>query len=533
MSGPSGFDHESFIAGLTRGPGVYQFHDRAGKVMYIGKAANLRNRVRSYFRGTASNARMLAMLNRVAGIEVTLTRNETEALLLEQSLIKKLRPPFNIQLRDDKSYPYIELSDHPDYPRLSFYRGSRRGKGRYFGPYPSAHSTRDTLSVLQKVFQVRQCEDSFFSNRSRPCLQYQLERCTAPCTGLVSKQDYAAQTRYSELFLRGKSDELFGALNQDMERAAERERFEQAAVIRDRIGALRRIQARQFVMGQGGDIDVVTAVLEQPYACVHVVHVRAGRVIDSRSHFPKFRLAQSPADVVAAFIAQRYLSDGEAALVPEELIVPQLPEDAARIEAALSHVAERKVRLACRVRGQRAKWLELANVNAQHALASLLGSKRNIRNRLLDLQKALRMDKTPARLECFDVSHTSGKETVAASVAFDENGPAKQDYRHFNIQLENAGDDYAAMEQVLQRRFARLLAGQGRLPDLVLIDGGTGQLERADRVLHELGLATLPLLAIAKGISRRAGQETLFYRFGEASREVALDSVSPCLFIHI
>ena len=531
MATKNAFDHENCIAGLTRRPGVYQMQDGAGKVIYIGKAANLRNRVRSYFRGSALNARSLAMLNKVAGIEVTVTDSETEALLLEQSLIKRHRPTYNIQLRDDKSYPYILLTEHQDFPRLAFYRGSRRGKGVFYGPYPSAHSTRDSLNVLQKVFQVRQCEDSYYSNRSRPCLQHQIKRCTAPCVGLVSQEEYAEQVRYSKLFLEGKSDRLFTELAKDMEAAAAREQFEKAAVIRDRIAALRRIQDKQVVANKGGNSDIIAAELDQPYACVHVIHVRAGRIIDSKSHFPQFRLAQDATDIVAAFISQVYLSGGKANLMPSEVIVPELPKEAEKIEAALSYVAERKVKLAARVRSHRARWLEMAGANARQSLETLLASRQNIRRRLLFLQRALKLEKVPARLECYDISHTAGRETVASAVVFDENGPAKSDYRRFNIKAVTAGDDYAAMEQALKRRFTRLLAGEGKMPDLALIDGGEGQLGRAAKAFEELGVENIPLLAIAKGVSRRPGQETLILRHGGKSRELSLDSISPALHL--
>lgn len=531
MATKNAFDHESYIAGLTRRPGVYQMQDGAGKVIYIGKAANLRNRVRSYFRGSALNARSLAMMNKVAGIEVTVTDSETEALLLEQSLIKQHRPTYNIQLRDDKSYPYILLTEHQDFPRLSFYRGSRRGKGVFYGPYPSAHSTRDSLNVLQKVFQVRQCEDSYYSNRSRPCLQHQIKRCTAPCVGLVSQEEYAEQVRYSKLFLEGKSDRLFTELAKDMEAAAAREQFEKAAVVRDRIAALRRIQDKQVVANKGGNSDIIAAELDQPYACVHVIHVRAGRIIDSKSHFPQFRLAQDATDVVAAFISQVYLSGGKASLMPSEVIVPELPEEAEKIEAALSFVAERKVKLAARVRSHRARWLEMAGANARQSLETLLASRQNIRRRLLFLQRALKLEKVPARLECYDISHTAGRETVASAVVFDENGPAKSDYRRFNIKAVTAGDDYAAMEQALKRRFSRLLADEGKMPDLALIDGGEGQLGRAAKVFEELEVENVPLLAIAKGVSRRPGQETLILRHGGKTRKLSLDSISPALHL--
>jgi excinuclease ABC subunit C len=528
---PTPFDHKEFLATLTTKPGVYRMLDSAGEVLYAGKARNLKNRVGSYFRASGLAAKTLAMVEKIASMEVTVTNSETEALLLEQSLIKAHRPPYNIQMRDDKSYPYILLTDHDTYPRWAFYRGSRKRKGRYFGPYPSAHATRETLQILQKVFSVRQCEDSYFRNRSRPCLQYQIERCTGPCVNLISPEDYARDVHYSTLFLQGKSDVLRKELTANMEKAAAAENFEKAAIIRDQLIDLRRIQEQQYVANQGNDADILAAELQQPYVCIHAIYVRAGRIIGSKSFFPRFRLADSPAEVLSAFISQTYLSDDKSANVPEEIIVPMVLEDGPELQDALSYVAERKIKLAMRVRGHRAQWLQLAMTNAKESIQGHISNKKNIHKRFSALQEALKLDSMPARIECFDISHTGGEGTVGACVVFDENGPVKAGYRRFNIKDITPGDDYAAMEQVLDRRFTRLAKGEAKIPDILLIDGGKGQLAQAHKILEKFQLPGVMLLGIAKGISRRAGQETLFLRIEDRYREIALVTESPALHL--
>ncbi len=528
---PTPFDHKEFLATLTTKPGVYRMLDVEGEVLYVGKARNLKNRVGSYFRASGLAAKTLAMVEKIASMEVTVTNSETEALLLEQSLIKAHRPPYNIQMRDDKSYPYILLTDHDTYPRLAFYRGSRKRKGRYFGPYPSAHATRETLQILQKVFRVRQCEDSYFRNRSRPCLQYQIERCTGPCVNLIAPEDYARDVHYSTLFLQGKSDVLRKELTANMEKAAAAENFEKAAIIRDQLIDLRRIQEQQYVANQGNDADILAAELQQPYVCIHAIYVRAGRIIGSKSFFPRFRLADSPAEVLSAFISQTYLSDDKSANVPEEIIVPMVLEDGPELQDALSYVAERKIKLAMRVRGHRAQWLQLAMTNAKESIQGHISNKQNIQKRFSTLQEALKLDSMPARIECFDISHTGGEGTVGACVVFDENGPVKADYRRFNIKDITPGDDYAAMEQVLDRRFTRLAKGEAKIPDILLIDGGKGQLTQAHKILEKFQLPGVMLLGIAKGISRRAGQETLFLRIEDRYREIALVTESPALHL--
>lgn len=525
------FDHKSFLANLTSRPGVYQMFDSQGEVLYVGKARHLRSRVSSYFRASGLTSKTLAMVNKIHDIRVTVTRGEIEALLLEQNLIKSLRPPYNIQLRDDKSYPYILLSEDSEYPRLSFYRGSRRRKGRFFGPYPSANATREALQLLQKVFRVRQCNDSYFNNRSRPCLQYQIDRCTGPCVNLISPEQYAQDVEYSVMFLQGKSGALTRKLTSRMEQAAEKQEFEKAATVRDQISDLRRIQEQQYVSNQGGDADVLAAAISGSNFVVHVIYVRNGRIIGSKGFFPRFRLASEPGELLSAFIAQVYLADDKAANIPPELIVSEPLRDSAQLQTALSFIADKKIRLGERVRGHRAKWLELARTNAQETLQSKLASKQSMVNRFTNLQTNLSLEFTPGRIECFDISHTGGEGTVGSCVVFDQNGPVKSDYRRFNVASITPGDDYAAMEQVLDRRFTRLSKGEGKIPTVLLIDGGKGQLTQAKEILEKHQLPEIVLVGIAKGISRRAGQETVFLSSEIGYREIAMKSDSPGLHL--
>ena len=525
------FDHKSFLANLTSRPGVYQMIDHEGEVLYVGKARHLKSRVSSYFRASGLTSKTLAMVNKIHDIRVTVTRGETEALLLEQNLIKSLKPPYNIQLRDDKSYPYILLSEDSEYPRLSFYRGSRRRKGRFFGPYPSANATRETLQLLQKVFRVRQCNDSYFKNRSRPCLQYQIDRCTGPCVNLISPEQYAQDVEYSVMFLQGKSSALTKKLTSSMEQAAEKMEFEKAATVRDQISDLRRIQEQQYVSNQGGDADVLAAAISGSNFVVHVIYVRNGRIIGSKGFFPRLRLASEPGEVLSAFIAQVYLADDKAANIPPELIVSEPLSDSEQLQTALSFVADKKIRLGERVRGHRAKWLELARTNAQETLQSKLASKQSMLNRFTSLQANLSLEFTPERIECFDISHTGGEGTVGSCVVFDQGGPVKSDYRRFNVAGITPGDDYAAMEQVLDRRFTRLSKGEGKIPGVLLIDGGKGQLTQAKEILEKHQLPEIVLVGIAKGISRRAGQETLFLSSENGYREIAMKTDSPGLHL--
>ena len=516
------FDHMQFLKSLTRRPGVYQMLGKTGEVIYVGKARNLKNRVGSYFRASGLTSKTMAMVNKIHDIGITVTGSETEALLLEQNLIKAHRPPYNIQLRDDKSYPYILITEKDKYPRLSFYRGTRRRGGRFFGPYPSANATRETLQILQKVFRVRQCNDSYFKNRSRPCLQYQIDRCTGPCVGLISPEDYARDVQYSTMFLQGKSDALTRELRLSMEIAADAQEFERAAQIRDQIMDLRRIQEAQYVATQGGDADILAAAMKSTTICVQAIYVRNGRIIGSKSYFPRFRLASTPEEVLGAFIAQVYLGDDKAANIPAEIIVPSPLSEVEELEKALTYVAARKIKLSQRVRGHRAKWVELATTNASESLQGRLSSKQTMVNRFIDLQEKLKLESLPERIECFDISHTGGEGTVGSCVVFDQNGALKADYRRYNIKGITGGDDYAAMEQVLDRRFTRLSKGEGKVPDILLIDGGKGQLTQAKETLEKFQLPEIMLLGIAKGISRRAGQETLFLSTESGYLEIAM-----------
>jgi len=486
-------------------PGVYRMIDAGGKVLYVGKAKDLKRRVASYFTRSL-NRRLQVMVSQIADIEVTVTRTEGEALLLENNLIKSLRPRFNVLLRDDKSYPYIRLTLEDEFPRLAFYRGSTKGTDRFFGPYPSAWAVRETLQLLQKLFPVRQCEDGFFRNRSRPCLQYQIKRCSGPCVGLVRREDYADDVRHTIQFLEGRTDQVIGELAGRMEQAAADLEFERAAVLRDQIATLRRIQQRQYVSGEGGDLDIVACTQGGGLACVQVFFIRGGRNLGNKTFFPEVPEDTDEAGVLAAFLAQFY---GDKH-IPPEIIVSAEPEDRALLESAFSEQMGRKVAIKPRVRADRARWLEAARGNAQFALQSRLGSQAGYAQRLENLREALELEEQPTRMECFDVSHTRGERAVASCVVFDGEGARKSDYRRFNIEGVVPGDDYAAMHQALTRRYARVKQGEHPCPDVLFIDGGRGQLTRVEDALQELAVSGITLVAVSKGPERRPGTEQLW-----------------------
>ncbi len=523
--GKAGFDPASFLKTLTTKPGVYRMLDDKGAVIYVGKAANLKNRVASYFRATGLSPKTRALVAHIQGIDVTVTHSEGEALLLENNLIKELKPRYNILLRDDKSYPYIYLSEHEDFPRLGFYRGARREKGRFFGPYPSAGAVRDSLNLLQKIFPVRQCEDSFYRNRSRPCLQYQIKRCTGPCVGLVGKETYQQDVRHAVMFLEGKNHEVINELAARMEAAATRLDFERAAHLRDQIVSLRRVQEKQYVSGEGGDLDVVASAVHNGAGCVQVFYIRGGRSLGNKTFFPRHSGDADAAEILAAFLPQYYL-DRET---PSEILISHELEDATLLEHVLGQQAGRKVTIAHRVRGERARWLAMAATNAQHALAQYMAAKVDMRQRYEALQEALDLDSLPQRLECFDISHTMGELPVASCVVFDGNGPLKSDYRRFNIENITPGDDYAAMHQALTRRYTRIKAGEGKLPDILFIDGGKGQVSAVAQALEELQVSGVTLVGVAKGPARKPGLETLFLFGSEAP--IILPADSPALHL--
>ncbi|WP_231757273.1 excinuclease ABC subunit UvrC [Microbulbifer elongatus] len=521
------FDSKRFLSTVTRKPGVYQMFDSQGKVLYVGKAKNLRNRLGSYFRATGLTAKTMALVEKISDIEVTVTRSETEALVLEQSLIKSQRPPYNVMLKDDKGYPYIFLSSKDTFPRIAFHRGSKRKKGDYFGPFPNASSVRDSLNFLQKTFRLRSCEDSVFANRSRPCLQYQIERCTAPCVDYISPEDYRADVRHAQMFLAGKSDTIIRELAESMEQASVALEFEKAARLRDQIVALRRLQSDQIAESAGGDVDVLGAATSGGLCCVHVLFIRQGRILGSRSYYPSEKLGLASSELLSAFIPQFYL--GANREIPRQILMSELLDDGEALQQALSQQSGKDVHLVHRLRGNRASWVEMAQQAASQNLQSRTASQQKLLDRFENLQDVLRLGEMPERLECFDISHSSGEATVASCVVFDTGGPVKSDYRRFNIEGITAGDDYAAMGQALQRRYARLSKGEGRFPNILLIDGGKGQVRQAVDTLNELGVTGVQIIGVAKGTTRKAGFETL--HVVSQNRELVLESDSPALHL--
>ncbi len=517
------FDHKGFLRTLTTRPGVYRMLDGEGQVLYVGKARDLKRRVGSYF-SRSLNGRLQLMVSQVRDIQVTVTHTEAEALILENTLIKTLKPRYNILLRDDKSYPYIHLSDHP-FPQLSFHRGSTRGPGRFFGPYPSAGAVRETLRLMQKLFPIRQCDDGFYRNRSRPCLQYQIKRCTAPCVGLVDEEAYARDVRDAVLFLEGRADRIVDGLVRRMERAAEALAFEEAARYRDQVAALRRIQERQYVSGERGDLDIVACAVEGGTACVQLFYIRHGRNLGNKVFFPRMPAEEGAERVLTAFLSQYYIGKQ----IPAEIVVSDPVEGTELLEQVLGEASGRGVQIRHRVRAHRARWLEMARQNARLALEGRLASRAGMQERLLALQEALALDEAPARMECFDISHTGGELTVASCVVFGTEGPLKSDYRRFNIDGITPGDDYAALEQALARRYSRIQSGEGSLPDILFIDGGRGQLGAVAGVLEELSVQGVTLVGVAKGSDRKPGLEQLFL-FGHDT-PIILPANSPALHL--
>ena len=521
------FDSSAFLATCSGRPGVYRMFDASGNLLYVGKAKNLKKRLASYFRKTGLATKTMALVSKIAQVETTITGNETEALLLEQTLIKEWRPPYNILLRDDKSYPYVFLSDG-DYPRLDIHRGAKNRKGRYFGPYPSAGAIRESLALLQKTFLVRQCEDSYYRNRTRPCLQYQIKRCKGPCVGLVEPAEYAEDVRHSVMFLEGRSNALNAELSANMQQASAALDFEKAAELRDQMALLRRVQDQQSMEGGTGDVDIIAALVNPGGACVHLISVRGGRVLGSKNFFPQVAIEEEAQDVLVAFLGQYYLGSHERDL-PGELIVNAPHEDFPVLIEAIQALRGRELAISYRVRGTRARWQALAVTNAEQALGARLANRAHMAGRFDALAEALGMDEVPQRLECFDISHSSGEATVASCVVFGPEGPLKSDYRRYNIEGVTGGDDYAAMHQALTRRFSKVRQNEGKLPDILLVDGGKGQLAMAREVLTELEVPPLTLLGVAKGTTRKPGLETLY--LNDAAHEFTLPGNSPALHL--
>jgi excinuclease ABC subunit C len=518
------FDPAAVISGLPHLPGVYRMLNGAGEALYVGKALDLKQRVASYFRKAGGlSPRIQLMLGQVAAVETTVTRSEAEALLLEHNLIKALIPRYNILFRDDKSYPYLVLTGHR-FARLGFHRGSLDKRHRHFGPFPNAGAVRESIQLLQKAFRLRTCEDTVFSHRSRPCLLHQIRRCTAPCVDLISERDYAEDVRSAILFLSGKEDEVIDRLTLRMDAAASGMHYEEAAIFRDQIAALRKVREKQFVSGEGDDADVIACGRAAGVACVNLVMIRGGRHLGDKNFFPRNADDSDLQQVLEAFVPQHYLEHA----VPPQIVVGESLH-AAPLERLLSERAGRKVNINANPGGTRRVWLEMATRNAQLGAAQALGSQATQETRLTALQETFDLPETAQRIECFDVSHTLGEATVASCVVYDKSAMQKGEYRHYNIAGMKPGDDYGAMHEVLTRRYRKIVAGEGKVPDLVLIDGGKGHLTVATGVFAELGLNDVALVAVAKGPERRPGQELLLVAGGGAP--LALGADHPALHL--
>ena len=523
------FDLEDFVKSLTNKPGVYRMYNEIGEVIYVGKAKHLKKRVNSYFHGSDKSSKTRSLVSQIKKIEVTVTHTEGEALLLEDNLIKEHQPKYNILLRDDKSYPYIYMDSKSKFPRLSYHRGAKKQAGEYFGPYPSAGSVKESLYLLQKVFRIRQCDESFFKNRTRPCLQYQIKRCTAPCTGNISEEDYAQDMRHAVMFLQGKSSAIIQELVKHMDKASAAKEYEKAAVYRDQVAHLKRVQEKQYISGDQGNIDVIACVEKSGVGCVQVFFIRDGRNLGNKFYFPKHTGNAKVTEILSAFLSQYYLNNKANRFVPPEIIINHELEDAQLLQQVLSDRAGHKVKLSVNVRGERARWVKMAENNASVTLSNELANKASLLKRFEDLQDVLSLDVLPQRLECFDISHTMGESTVASCVVMDTQGAVKNDYRQFNIKSITPGDDYAAMEQALTRRYTRLKKGEGKLPDILFIDGGKGQVSEAMKVMEELQIDDVTVVGVAKGPERKPGMETLV--IGSTKQLIDLPSDSAALHL--
>ena len=521
------FDPKTFLSHVATLPGVYQMRDGDGTVLYVGKAKNLRSRLSSYFRESSLNGKTRALMRQVVDIDTTITHSETEALILENNLIKTHLPKYNILLRDDKSYPYIHLSAHA-FPRLTLHRGARKD-GEYFGPYPNVQAARYTLEILAKVFRMRQCEDSYFASRSRPCLQYQIERCYAPCVGYIDRAAYAETVAHTRDFLLGKSETLLQELTAKMEAAAENRAYEQAALLRDQLIQLRKTTEKQHMVAGEADADVLAVATAYGEACVQVLFYRDGHNVTSQAYFPKLPEETPEAEILAAFITQYY----HERHAPPQLILNQTLPDAGTIAAWLSEKNGRKTTLNSHPRDTRRKWLELAEENAKLSLGLRLTGKLTMQQRFAALAEAFAWPDIPERLECIDISHTQGEATVASCVVFDHRGALKSDYRRYNIRDVAAGDDYAAIRQTVSRRFERIQKEGGVLPDVLFIDGGKGQLRQAVEVFNELGISGVQLIGVAKGQGRKAGLEQFWFPHEDTARYLPPDSQAMQLIVQI
>lgn len=521
------FDSAEFLKHLTNQPGVYRMYNEQEEVIYVGKAKNLKKRVSSYFRLQVDNAKTRSLVSQIANMDVTVVNSETEAFLLENNFIKKYKPRYNVVLRDDKSYPFIFLSAH-QHPRLSFHRGPQKAKGEYFGPYPSAWSVRESLRSMQKIFPVRQCEDSYYRARSRPCLQYQMKRCSAPCVkGYVSDEEYAEQVDFARLFLKGKNQQVIGSLVEKMEQASVDLNFEAAARYRDQISALRKVQERQWVAGTQDEMDVFGFAIRGNMACIQVMFIRERQLLGSKAFFPKVPPTASEEEVFEAFFLQFYLAGNK--VIPKQVVLPVALSDEPAIADLLSGEANHKVSFFKGARDEKRRYLELAQNNAKSALDARYVEQKSVHARYIDLEEILERDMPVQRMECFDISHTSGQQTVASCVVFNREGPLKTDYRRYNIEGITPGDDYAAMAQALKRRY-KTVEEVSKIPDILFIDGGKGQLAQAETFFAQWPEDVKPLLiGVAKGTTRKPGLETLI--MADTHETIPMESHSPALHL--
>ncbi|MEH8031917.1 excinuclease ABC subunit UvrC [Gallibacterium anatis] len=529
------FDAKKFLADVSENPGVYRMYDRNNTVIYVGKAKNLKKRLSSYFRKNVNSKKTEALVASIDHIDTTITHSETEALLLEHNFIKQYQPRYNVLLRDDKSYPYILLT-HERHPRITSYRGAKKIAGEYFGPYPHSSAVRETLSLMQKLFPIRQCENSVYNNRSRPCLQYQIKRCLAPCVaGYVTDEEYQQQVELARLFLQGKDQQVVTHLIEKMEQASNRLDFEAAARYRDQIQAVRSVMEKQFVSNDRlDDIDIIAIAYKSGLACVQVLFIRHGKILGNRSYFPKIPANTQIAEVIETFLGQFYLQAHQGRSIPDSIVIDHSLAGKEMLQTLLSEQAGRQVQIQDKVKGEKNRYLQLAQTNASVALTTQLKQQGRIEERYQALQQLLHMDRIQ-RMECFDISHTMGENTIASCVVFGSEGPLKSDYRRFNIEGTH-GDDYAAMEQALKKRYDKDLTVE-KIPDIIFIDGGKGQLNRALAVFDNLNVSWnkhKPLLiGVAKGVDRKAGLETLL--IGNSEREIHLepDNLALHLIQHI
>ncbi len=519
------FDASHFLSTVSTTPGVYRMLNAGDEVIYVGKAGNLRKRLSSYFRKDPGSPKTRALVAQIERVEVTLTNTESEALILENHLIKKFKPRYNILLRDDKSYPYIYISSKDQYPRLAYHRGGKKKPGKYIGPYPNAGAVKKSLRHVQKLFQVRQCVDSYFSNRSRPCLQYQIKRCSGPCVGLISEQRYQQDVEHTQLLLSGKDNEVILQLVADMESAAAQLDFEKAARLRDQIADIKAVAEKQYVSSDKGNIDVVACALKGGRSCIQVFFIRNGMNLGNKPFYPRMPTDATPEEVLYAFLTQFYLHNE----VPKEILLSHTVMGSEVLEGVLSERCQRKVLISDKMRGERARWIDMARHNAESALAVHLSSRAGNAQRLENLRSVLSFDELPGRMECFDISHTRGEGTIASCVVFNAEGPMKQAYRRFSITDITPGDDYAAMRQALTRRYTRAIKENANLPDILFVDGGKGQVSVAKEVLNELQLDEIYLVGVAKGPERIAGEEVLVV--AETAEQLVLGKESPALHL--